>query len=365
MTEEREQLLADLMIKNPTWRSVLLSRHSGIPLSSVKRYLNRQTNKKYDIEDGYKLKGKSVYTDGDGNIKAQWIKTAEDRETLLERLKLAAEAIVEPVRGEFEPTTAPEETNEDLLSVYPIADVHMGLYAWAKESGEDWSAKKAENALNRGMEFLVDASPSSETCLIANLADFFHTDTSDNKTARSGHVLDVDTRWAKVFQIGVRCYRNMITLALSKHKKVIVKSGIGNHDDHSILSLAMLMKAYFENEPRVEIELPISPFAYHVFGSTLLGINHGDIKADKLPLIMAHDCRKEWGKTKHAHWLVGHIHHKTMNEYPGVVVESFRQPGAKDAWSHGMGYRAERDMQLIVFHKDKGEISRVRTSTEL
>ena len=364
MMEDRDAILSDLQKRHPDWRRDRLSRASDIPPATVQRWLKKQTNEKFNIEDGYKLKGKSVHLDANGEIKSQWVKTDEDRSTLLERLKLAADAILEPITGKAEPVAKPADNTTDLLAVYPISDVHLGLYAWEEETGSDWDADRCESALNRCMAYLVDAAPSAATCLIPNLGDFFHTDTQENRTARSGHTLDVDTRQARVFQIGVRCYRNLITLALQKHQKVIVKSGIGNHDDHSILSLAMLMKAYFENDERVEIELPVNPFAYHEFGSNLIGINHGMIKASLLPGIMAQDKREAWGRTKRAYWYVGHIHHKESKEFPGCVVEAFRTVGAKDAWSHGKGYRSERDMQLIVLHKDHGEVSRTRISPE-
>ena len=158
----------------------------------------------------------------------------------------------------------------------------MGMYAWGEESGEDYDVDIAETLLVNSMTELVESAPDSEECYIANLADYFHTDTAENRTRQSGNILDVDTRWGKIFQVGVRAKREVINLALKKHKRVVVSSGRGNHDDESIFCL-MMMKAYFENEPRVIINLPINPFAYYVYGRNLIGLHHGNIKADKLP----------------------------------------------------------------------------------
>jgi hypothetical protein len=49
-----------------------------------------------------------------------------------------------------------------------------------------------------------------------------------------------------------------------------------------------------------------------------------------------------------------------VKEYRGGVVEYFRTLAARDAWHAGQGYRAGRDMRLIVMHKDYGEVERHR-----
>ena len=56
----------------------------------------------------------------------------------------------------------------------------------------------------------------------------------------------------------------------------------------------------------------------------------------------------------------GHVHHQDIKEYRGGVVEYFRTLAARDAWHAGQGYRAGRDMRLIVLHKDHGEVERHR-----
>lgn len=75
---------------------------------------------------------------------------------------------------------------------------------------------------------------------------------------------------------------------------------------------------------------------------------------------MAADRPEDWGATEFRHWLCGHIHHWTAKEHPGVVVETFRTLAGKDAWHAGKGYRSRRDMNCIVYHKQYGEIQRVR-----
>lgn len=311
-----------------------------------------------EVQGGFNIRKVSTNYDGEGNIRQQWVSEDKDKTDLLDQMKDAIATLIEPCTGLSLSVNAPTETVDDLLVVYPIADVHLGQFSWADETGTDYDLKICEQILNDSMTELVQSAPATKTGLIVNLGDLFHADTMENKTMRSGNVLDVDSRWGKIVQVGTRIYRNLIHLALQKHEKVIVKSAIGNHDDHSSMWLAMLMKAYFEKDDRVEIDLPISHYSYHVFGKNLIGITHGGIKADRLPGIMATDRAVDWGKTTYRTFWTGHTHHKETKEHPGCLVETFRAITAPDAWTHRSGYRSSRTMECVILSKSGGEHGR-------
>lgn len=312
------------------------------------------------VPEGFHVKGVSTYFGEDGKPRGQWVKSGKDKtERTIEALKGAISDLITPIKGTIIPTDAPECTDKDLLCCYPIADAHLGMYAWGEETGEDWDVDISTMSILSSVKNLVDSAPSAETALIENLGDFLHTDSIENKTLRSGHQLDVDTRWARVYRKAARVYREIIKMALTKHHTVILKAVPGNHDDHASFTLAMLMQACFENEPRVTVELPINHFCYHRFGQVLIGMTHGEIKPDKLPLIMATDEREAWGETEHHVFHSGHVHHQRVFEFPGCTVESFRSPSAKDNWTHSKGYRSNRDMVMIKYHRERGEIGRV------
>jgi hypothetical protein len=75
---------------------------------------------------------------------------------------------------------------------------------------------------------------------------------------------------------------------------------------------------------------------------------------------MAADQPEAWGRTAHRHWITGHVHNKSMLELPGVTWETVRTLAPTDAWARGAGYRAGRDMQSIVYHRQHGEMARHR-----
>ena len=100
-------------------------------------------------------------------------------------------------------------------------------------------------------------------------------------------------------------------------------------------------------------------YQYHQFGKNLIGVTHGDqCKPQDLESIMAADMPKEWGGSRHRYWYTGHVHHDQVKEYRGCKFESFRTLAAKDAWHAGAGYRSDRDLKVIILHKDHGEVER-------
>lgn len=312
----------------------------------------------FEIEDGFKYKGSTTLVDPrTGEQKLQWIKLSEDKERQFELLKAAADVLIEKVKGKAGTYPVPElDLEKDLLSVYPMPEPHMGLYSWGSENGgDDYDCDIAEHILINGMERLVDAAPASEEAVIVDIGDWYHVDNLINKTPRGGNNLDVDSRLPRVFQIGARVEKHLIRQALRKHKKVYVKKVPGNHDEITSFLLSMLLAEHFSSEPRVEVDLGVNPFKYHVFGNNLIGICHGeDTKADKLPLLLAADRPEEWGESTHRFWITGHIHHETKKEFPGCTVETIRTVAARDSWTHRKGYRSKREMQMIVYKREGG-----------
>jgi hypothetical protein len=313
------------------------------------------------VPDGFTVKGVSTYYDAEGKPRGQWVKSRADETAMLDRLADLVSGLAEAVDGKFKATPAPAEVTDDLLTVYPLGDPHIGMYAWGEQSGEDFDLDVAERDLRGAMVRLVASSPPSRQCIILNLGDYLHGDSPSNMTARSGNTLDIDTRWEKVMRVGARLMFWLVEHALTKHETVIVRNVQGNHDDTSSFALSLVLEAYFRNEPRVRIETSPNPFWYYRFGKVLIGATHGhSVKQADLPNIMAADRAADWGETTQRHWYTGHIHHKDTKEFYGVMCESFRTLAASDAWHHASGYRSGRDMHAIVHHREWGEVERHR-----
>lgn len=308
---------------------------------------------------GQRLKGTStLYKDGKAVV--QWVKTTADHDQAEQIMREFALGLAVEFKGLAPITAAPATADDDLMCVYPMGDPHFGMHAWWEDAGEDFDLKIAEELTNGAIDRLIAAAPDAGTALLLNLGDMFHADNQRNVT-NSGHQLDVDGRWAKVQQVGLRSTIHCIRRLLEKHNKVVFRINRGNHDGHSSYALALMISCYFHDEPRVTVDLSPAVAWYYQFGKNLIGSTHGDtIRGPAMGAVMAADVPELWGATKYRTWLVGHVHHQDVKEYPGCVVEYFRTLAARDAWHAGQGYRAGRDMRCIVLHKEFGEIERHR-----
>ena len=309
---------------------------------------------------GFHVRGVSTYYDRHGNPSRQWVKINPDpfhREQLL--LDALAE-IAEPFRGALEPAPAPSATTEDLIAVYPMGDPHLGMYAWGEETlGSDFDLDIAERGLVAAVDYLAAAAPAADEGLIISCGDFFHTDNSTNRTNRSGHALDVDTRWAKLYRVGLRTMRRCIDQALRRHQRVRVICEIGNHDDHSSVMLATALSMLYEAESRVSIDSSPALFHRHRFGGCLIATTHGDKQKTKdLPGIMASTWPEEWGAAHTRVWYTGHRHHNECEEFAGCTVYTVPTLAPNDAHAAGCGYRSSRQMYVDTYHRTQGYCGR-------
>lgn len=310
------------------------------------------------ISLGEQLKSTSTLYDSLGNVKMQWVKSDVPKQVQLDAFESAIAAIVDRVPSTFTAPPLSTTATEELLTIYPIGDAHIGMLAWGPETGTDNDLSIIEHSLTTAMNLLVEQATPSAEAFIIDVGDWFHSDNEQNRT-KSGNALDVDGRYAKVLEVGLMLATKLIEAALMKHSIVHWRSAIGNHNDHSAIMMNQFIKAYYRNEPRVVVHCSPAMFYYYQFGKNLLGITHGHTaKADRLGEIMAVDQEDIWSSTKFRYWYTGHVHHQSVKEYPSCVVETFRTLASKDAWHTAMGYRSGQDMKCITLHKDYGEISR-------
>ena len=310
------------------------------------------------IPDGFAIIGTSTLTKNSDGL--QWVKTAADKGRQFEMLKEFADSLGEGLEGLAPITPPPAACDDDLFCVYPMGDPHFGMYAWAADAGADFDLDTAERLTNGAIDRLVATAPKASTALLLNLGDMFHADNQGNQT-QSGHQLDVDGRRPKVQQVGLMSMVHCIMRLLERHQRVIFRINKGNHDKETSYALALMLSCWFRNEPRVEIDLSPAVMWYYRFGKVLIASSYGDtIKGKDMLSIMAADRPEDWGLSRFRHCLVGHVHHHDSKEYHGGIVEYFNTMAARDAWHQGQGYRAGRDMRLIVYHREHGEIERHR-----
>lgn len=304
---------------------------------------------------GHTVKGVSTLYGASGNIVAQWVKT-KTGELDLDQITDALAGALSEYRGTFLPQVSPASTDDDSLTIYPLIDWHVGLLAWAEETGENYDLAIARDVILNSMARLVAASPPSKQCVVLGLGDLLHFDGYEPTTSRSKNFLDADGRYPKVLKTAVQMVIATIDMALRRHDTVLVRILAGNHDDQSAVAVGLALSLYYDGHARVTVDDSPSRFWWYRFGKVLLGATHGDkAKMRDLPLVMAHDRPHDWAASTYRRMFTGHLHNERKIEEGGVIVTCMRTPVAKDAYHSFERYRAGRSVYSETFRFDGTE----------
>jgi hypothetical protein len=349
------------------------ARSMDKPVETVRSILKECREKGYHLSDGARGAVQNAGLSG-AEAKAGWIvnvdpETGSRQSTYWRAPEGDTENIIDRLRDAFEGITpaviipAPEYSNADLLSVYPIPDAHVGLQSWGKETGEDYDTEKATDRIKSWVAQCVASAPPSETAIILGVGDLTHADDQTNQTPRSKHQLDVDTRHFKTLDMTIAAMAAAIETAATKHRRVIVRILPGNHDTTTYMAVLFALAERYRDNPRIEVQKIPGEFFAHQFGKVLIAAHHGDkAKAERLVLFMADQFPTMWGETRHRFLYTGHLHHLKSQDIGGVQHEQLRAITARDAYAVAHGYTARAQMQTIVFHREKGEIMRVKVN---
>ena len=337
------------------------SKASGIPEATLRR---RYCAAKVDpaIADSMAAVGTNMVP------QLAWAKTkSEDGTSYSVLLKPAQEDILDRIAEAFtsipvaEPVRAPEYSDADLLAVYPLADVHMGMMAWGRETGEDYDTNIAAERVREWVGRCVASSPPAKTAVILDVGDLTHADDQTNQTPRSKHQLDTDTRHFRTLETAIVAMAAAIELALGKHETVIVRILPGNHDPHAYLAVMFALAERYRNEDRVTVIKDPSEFFVMEWGKVMLAAHHGDkARAQRMVLWLADEHPEVWGRTRHRFLFTGHLHHHKSEDIGGVTWEQLRAVTARDAFAASHAYTARAQLQGITYHRERGEIQRVK-----
>jgi hypothetical protein len=349
------------------------ARSMDKPVETVRCILKECREKGYHLSDGARGAMQNAGLSG-AEAKAGWIvnvdpETGSRQSTYWRAPESDTESIIDQMRSAFEGITpaviipAPEYSNADLLSVYPIPDAHVGLQSWGKETGEDYDTEKATDRIKSWVAQCVASAPPSETAIILGVGDLTHADDQTNQTPRSKHQLDVDTRHFKTLDMTIAAMAAAIETAAVKHRRVIVRILPGNHDTTTYMAVLFALAERYRDNARIEVQKIPGEFFAHQFGKVLIAAHHGDkAKAERLVLFMADQFPTMWGETRHRFLYTGHLHHLKSQDIGGVQHEQLRAITARDAYAVAHGYTARAQMQTITFHREHGEVSRIKVT---
>ena len=301
----------------------------------------------------------------DGKVVEEWRRLCPS----MQKLQDVVAGLADDVKGigKVKTRKARKTDANDILFELDIFDAHVGMYADEKETlDENYDCDIASKRMVEAAEGLASRANRPHKCVLVFGGDMLHSDTRNNKTEMSGHILDVDTRYQRVVQYIIAASRDVVQIAASIAQEVELIVLSGNHSWHSEVWLAQVLSAYYANCPHVTVNLSMSPRRSLVFGQNLLVWTHGDrVAANKWAMIIAAEFAKEWGQTKFRHLKMGHVHHKktiapvVVDEQSGLLVEYLEALCATDAWHANAGFvGSQKGASAFEYHKEKGLISR-------
>lgn len=327
-------------------------------------------------EDLYLVKGKSTLIDEDGKVKLQWVKESLDEKAYYNSLKKAIEKLCVNIPSLSEKNKIymlkpfKDNINNPLVKnrmvFLPLADMHLGLHIDKNSVNHksEWNLDIAEKVFYESSQYILNTLPQAESIVIADLGDLTHNHNNDNKTAKSGHSLDVDGRYETIMLKAFEMMISLVYSALKKYNKVYFYSTPGNHNDMISTPLKCVIKHHFRNDGRVIVDVEnYSNVYYHYFGKNLLMFHHGDeVKPNFIESVIFADNLDKISNFKNFDAWLGHYHTEKQQQRGLVTIRYVKNFIPNDRWSNNASFRNSRNVGYMcgyVYDKEQGIISSI------
>ncbi len=217
--------------------------------------------------------------------------------------------------------------DDDLLEI-AVCDAHLGMYAWAEETNdENYNLNACYEKIVMGITEIVNNCKPAEIHLVFN-GDFLHSDNHHGTTDKSGHILDMDSRFQKVICKARDIIVDAVKICTRAAPKVVLHIIGGNHDPHAGPWLSLVPDSYYNQCENVVVDTAKTPHRVVTWGDVLVSWAHGhNVTYNKWQGIISTDYKEQWAATSKRYLHLGHIHHRKKirpimgEEQIGLVVE--------------------------------------------
>ena len=263
-----------------------------------------------------------------------------------------------------------------MMAEINISDLHLGKLCWHGDTPENYDHKIAQRVffqiINEIIEQLRGKPIEYITFVWTN--DFFNSDNPE-KTTTAGTPQDTDVRDKKLFNVGVEMLARAIEMLEPGEDADGNPTGIApvktfytpsNHDESTAYHALQFIRAWFRNDPNVDVNQDAYPRKYILYGKTLIGYTHGDKendkgskeKASRLASLMPIEAIDLWGKAIYHEMHAHHLHSEQMvQEINGVIVRRISSPTALDTYHTTYGYMgAVRKAQVFLYDHQRGPL---------
>lgn len=250
---------------------------------------------------------------------------------------------------------SPEEVKKNVennLLEVSLFDLHIGKLGWAGEVGENYDTKIARKRFLDAITTLIKrANGFTFNKIIFPIGnDFFNSDNQFNTTTK-GTPQDEDLRWQKTWDVAIELLVDAIMVLKATGVPIEIPVISGNHDQERMKYMGSVIDAWFRNDPQVNVNNSAKTRKFYEWGEVMLGFTHGnEEKENSLPMLMAVEEKKMWGRTNFHEWHLGHFHKKRnvkftvldkaqlLNEDLGVTVRYLSSLSGTEEWHYKKGY---------------------------
>ena len=309
---------------------------SGIDINSISHYW-------------YKSKKFSIFAKPNEFTKDEFLKSIED--------------LISKYSPKYPTIDYPKREDGHLLIINP-ADVHIGKYADALETGEEYNVEIAKNRVREGVKGILRNAEgfNIDKILFCIGNDILHTDNTMGSTTRLTPQ-DTDGKWYRHFTEALELYVEIVEMLMQIAPVDCIHS-MSNHDYMSGFHLAHALKSWYRNTDAVTVDADPKHRKYYTYKNSMIGLTHGDgAKLNNLPLHMAQEEPLMWSYTKYRYWYLHHLHHKQRYKFMtsfdniGVTVEFLRSPSGSDSWHYQKGYTGSVKAVEGFIHSEFGQIA--------
>ena len=251
-----------------------------------------------------------------------------------------------------------------VMAVFGAVDIHYGKYAWAPETGgHNWDLGRAREAHRQAT---LDTIRKTAAFGIARWVvpvgnDALHFQNPEGTTPRSGNVLDIDGRIAKVEEEAFLGHVESVELLL----QVAPVDLLYVPDNHAPVAgrwLTRTMREHFRGNDHVTVDVSPARRKAVEWGANLIGFTHGhEIKIADLPRLMADEWPEAWARCRYRDWITGDKHHSKKLTYlstdsrGSTTVRILPALCATDAWHYEHGFTGGHPMaESYLYHEIEG-----------
>lgn len=257
--------------------------------------------------------------------------------------------------AEIKPLAERSYSSEGEVLEICLPDLHMGLLAWAMETGEDYDLHIAKHSF---MDCMADIAGRCKgrvfsKILFVTLGDLLHIDNDEQQTTK-GTFQQADGRMSKIFDFALDMLIAGMDILL-KIAPVEVTYTSGNHDRLNGYTLIKSLEMAYRHDSSITFDVSPDPQKYKLVGRSLIGWTHGDMPRKNMGDWLVDRGRAEFGRSEYAEVHSGHIHHESVWQDGAVTVKSIPPVSPASWWEHQQGYpKGTKTMLCYVWHPTRG-----------